>query len=289
MTAASITIAAPAKINLGLEIRGRRGDGYHEIVTIFQALEFGDTVHLAPAPTIQGESAVEGLDAASDLAFRAAHELQARIGRRQGVHIRVDKRIPVAAGLAGGSTDAAAVLVGLSRLWAADPDAIDETARVLGADVPFFLRPGTALGLGRGDHIEPMPLAPSYWVLLVRPEAEISARDAYAEVRPSEWSGGNATLEQSDAMRRGRLDLELLTNDLQTAATRLVPEVDRVLRALEDAGADAALLAGSGPTCFGLFRTRTAARAAETRLRPHGWWTRVTRFQSETDPAADQL
>jgi len=286
---ARLTIAAPAKINLGLEVRGRRADGYHEIVTIFQALEFGDTVHLTPAPTIQGESAVPGLDPAADLAFRAARELQARSGTRQGVHIRVDKRIPVAAGLAGGSTDAAAVLLGLQRLWSSDASAVAETARALGADVPFFLRPGTALGLARGDDLRPIPPGPPHWVVLVRPDAEISARDAYAELRPAEWSGGAATLQQVDAIRGGHFTPQLLTNDLQPAAIRLVPEVAVVIRALESAGAEPPLLAGSGPTCFGLFATRAAARNAEARVKSHGWWTKTTRFMTPPDEAGSQL
>lgn len=285
----ALAIPAPAKINLGLEIRGRRDDGYHEIVTIFQALEFGDTVHLAPAPTIQGESAVDGLDANSDLAFRAAHELQARSGTTRGVHIRIDKRIPVAAGLAGGSTDAAAVLLGLRRLWPANDPTIQAAARALGADVPFFLRPGTALGLARGDDLQPLPSVPPHWALLVHPNARISAREAYAELRPAEWSGGDATLRQADDVRRGQFTTSRLTNDLQPAAIRLVPEVAEVLGALEAAGAAPALLAGSGPTCFGLFPTRVAARNALTRVRPHGWWTRITRFLTPPDAFGSQL
>lgn len=285
----ALAIPAPAKINLGLEVRGRRDDGYHEIVTIFQALEFGDTVHLAPAPTIQGESAVAGLAANDDLAFRAAHELQARIGTTRGVHIRIDKRIPVAAGLAGGSTDAAAVLHGLRRLWNADGDAIAATARTLGADVSFFLNPGTALGLARGDELHALPPAPPRWVLLVRPEATISARDAYAELRPAEWSAGDATLEQAEAIRRGQLLPHLLTNDLQHAAARLVPEVADVLRALRAAGASPALLAGSGPTCFGLFPSKSAARSARQRLQPHGWWMQATRFAVPADLSNSKL
>ena len=286
---APLVIPAPAKINLGLEVRGRRNDGYHEIVTIFQALEFGDTVHLTPAPTIEGESAVEGLDSSADLAFRAACELQARIGTTRGVHIQIDKRIPVAAGLAGGSTDAAAVLLGLRRLWNADACAVAETARALGADISFFLRPGTALGLDRGDDLRPLPPAPPRWVLLARPDATISARDAYAELRPAEWSGGGATLEQVDAIRGGHLSPNLFTNDLQPAALRLVPEVAEIRRALEAAGAAPALLAGSGPTCFGLFASQASAHSAQARLQPRGWWTRVTRFAAPADPKESKL
>jgi 4-diphosphocytidyl-2-C-methyl-D-erythritol kinase len=284
-----LAIHAPAKINLGLEIQGRRDDGYHDIVTIFQALEFGDTVHLSPARTVQGESAIPGLDAASDLAFQAARELRARTGTTHGVHIRIDKRIPVAAGLAGGSTDAAAVLLGLGRLWNADARTVAATARTLGADVSFFLNPGTALGLARGDSLQPLPSAPSHWVLLARPHAVISARDAYAELRVNEWSGGSATLEQVEAIRRGQFLPRLLANDLQQAAIRLIPEVAKVLRALKATGASPALLAGSGPTCFGLFPSRSAAQSARQCLRPHGWWTQVTRFALPADLANSKL
>lgn len=283
MTATALVVPAPAKINLGLEVLGRRDDGYHEIVTIFQALEFGDTVHLSPAPTIQGDSAVAGLDPAADLAFQAAHALQARIGTTDGVHIRIDKHIPVAAGLAGGSTDAAAVLLGLRRLWNAKARAVAETARMLGADVSFFLRPGTALGLARGDELHALPPAPPRWVLLVRPDATISARDAYAELQPAEWSGGEATRKQADGIRRGTLAPHLATNDLQAAAIRLVPEVVDVLGALDAEGARPALLAGSGPTCFGLFPSKSAAQSAKVQLRSHGWWTQVTRFAAPDD------
>ena len=283
MTATALVIHAPAKINLGLEVRGRREDGYHEIVTIFQALDFGDTIRLTPAQEIEGESAVPGLDPSDDLAFRAAHELQARIGTTQGVHIRIDKRIPVAAGLAGGSTDAAAVLLGLRRLWNAKAGAVAETARSLGADVSFFLDPGTALGLARGDELHELPPAPPRWVLLARPAATISARDAYAELRRAEWSGGDATLEQVEAIRHGQLSPHLATNDLQPAAIRLVPEVADVLGALRAAGASPALLAGSGPTCFGLFPSKSAAQIAQAKLRSHGWWTQVTRFAAPAD------
>lgn len=286
---AGLTIHAPAKINLGLEVRGRRDDGYHEIVTIFQALAFGDTVHLTAAREIEGDSAVPGLDPTDDLAFRAARELQARMGTTQGVHIHIEKRIPVAAGLAGGSTDAAAALLGLRRLWKAKAGAVAESARSLGADVSFFLDPGTALGLARGDELRALPPAPPRWVLLARPEATISARDAYAELRPAEWSGGDATLEQVDAIRDGQLSPHLATNDLLPAAVRLVPEVADVLDALDVAGAEPALLAGSGPTCFGLFPSRSAAQSAQVQLRSHGWWTQVTRFAAPADATDGQL
>ncbi len=282
-TAEPLVVPAPAKINLGLEVCGRRADGYHDVVTIYQALEFGDAVHLREAAAIEGVSSVAGLRPADDLAFRAAHALRARLGTNRGVYIHVEKRIPVAAGLAGGSSDAAATLLGLETLWGAPRGEVEAAARSLGADAAFFLRPGTALGLQRGDDLHPLPPAPRRWVLLVRPQAQITARAAYAELRAHEWSGGGATQANADALRTGRLDPALLTNDLQAAAARLVPDIAQVLHALDAAGAAPALLAGSGPTCFGLFPSEDEARRAQAEIRPRGWWTVLTSFLRPAD------
>jgi 4-diphosphocytidyl-2-C-methyl-D-erythritol kinase len=273
-----LAIRAPAKINLGLEITRRRTDGYHDVVTILQALEFGDTVHISHATSIDGISSVHGLSQDRDLVFRAAHNLHCRVHPRTGVYIQVQKRIPVAAGMGGGSSDAGAVLRGLHVLWNANWSAIDATARSLGTDLPFFLQPGTALGLGRGDELRTLPPAPPRWVILARPHQKISTIDAYTNLRPEEYSGGGATFATARNIENGKLEPELLKNDLQAAAVRLVPEVADVLHALEDVGARPALLSGSGATCFGLFPDEDAAQTAETKLKSHNWWMMTTRF-----------
>ena len=155
-----LAIQAPAKINLGLEITQCRDDGYHDVVTVLQALEFGDTVHISHASSIDGISSVQGLGQDRDLVFQAARNLHCRVHPRTGVFIQVEKRIPIASGMGGGSSDAGAVLRGLHVLWNANWPAIDATARSIGTDLPFFLQPGTALGLGRGDELQTLPPAP---------------------------------------------------------------------------------------------------------------------------------
>jgi 4-diphosphocytidyl-2-C-methyl-D-erythritol kinase len=284
---AKLAIPSPAKINLGLEVRRRRNDGYHDVVTVLQALEFGDTVHLADTNTdgIDGRPSVAGLARELDLSFRAANKLSKLIKPPRGVYIHVEKRIPVAAGLAGGSSNAAAVLLGLEALWDADRTSIRHVARSLGTDVSFFLESGTALGLGRGDELRPLAPAPRRWVVLVRPELKIFTTDAYENLRPNEWSGGNNTLALADAIQDGKLYPSLLLNNLQPAALRLAPEINAALEDLHETGAQPALVSGSGPTCFGLYAEEKAARMAQNVLAEQGWWTTTTRFRrSGTSP-----
>tara|TARA_B100000029_G_scaffold508384_1_gene595127 strand:- start:2002 stop:2871 length:870 start_codon:yes stop_codon:yes gene_type:complete len=276
-----LAIPAPAKINLGLEIVRRRSDGYHDVVTVLQALEFGDTIHLAEtnAESIDGQPSVAGLTHQSDLAFRAAYELRKLIAPHRGVNIHVEKRIPVAAGLGGGSSNAAAVLLGLEALWGANRASVHQVARSLGTDVSFFLDPQTTLGLGRGDDLRPLSAAPRRWVVLARPERSLSTPAVYAKSLPDHWSGGRNTLALVDAIQDGRIEHSLLLNNLQAAAMSLVPEIEVILKSLLKTGARPALVSGSGPTCFGLYNEENTAQAAQHELAEHGWWTTKTRFR----------
>ncbi len=280
-----LTRAAPAKINLGLQVTGRRPDGYHEVITVMQTLELADVVSVQSAPTVTGRPSLPGLAAEDDLALRAAHHLRQALGVRTGAHVSVEKRIPAAAGLGGGSANAAAVLAALSRLWDADADhtRLEEIAAALGADVPFLVRGGTALATGRGDAIRDLPQAPMRHVILVRPDIDLATADVYAELRQSEWSDGRQALALAEAITVGSLPEHLLCNDLTPAATRLAPVIDEILEALRTAGARPALMAGSGATCFGLFTDAMAAQEALERVRAAGHWTHLTRFR----PAAD--
>ena len=276
-----LAIPAPAKINLGLEIIRRRSDGYHDVVTVLQALEFGDTVHLAEtnAASIDGQPSVPGLTHELDLSFRAAYELRKLVEPRSGVNIHVEKRIPIAAGLGGGSSNAASVLLGLEALWGAKRASVHQVARSLGTDVPFFLDPQTTLGLGRGDELRPLSLAPNRWVVLARPERKLSTPDVYANSSPDDWSGGNSTLALVDAIQDGRLESSLLLNNLQVAAMSLVPEIEIGLKNLRKTFAQTALVSGSGPAWFGLYTEEYSAQAAQKELAEHGWWTIMTRFR----------
>ncbi|MBM4437051.1 MAG: 4-(cytidine 5'-diphospho)-2-C-methyl-D-erythritol kinase [Actinobacteria bacterium] len=275
----AISVQAHAKINLGLQVVGRRTDGYHELATVLQTVALADTVTASDHPTIDGAPSIPGLAWEADLVMRAAHALAARVRPGRGALLRTDKRIPVAAGMGGGSSDAAATLVALTDLWGTERRVLPEIGASLGTDVPFFLWGGTALATGRGERIEPLPAAPMRWVVLAKVEDEIATAAAYRALQPQEWSDGATTRALALALQRGNLPAGLMRNDLTGPALRLAPAIAPVLAALQAAGAAPAQVTGSGPTCFGLFRDETAARAAELKLRRPGLWTAVTWFQ----------
>ena len=280
-----LTRAAPAKINLGLQVTGRRRDGYHEVVTVLQTLEFSDVVSVQSAPTVTGRPSLPGLAPEDDLALRAAHHLRQALGVRTGARVRVEKRIPAAAGLGGGSANAAAVLAALNRLWDANVDhtRLEEIAAALGADVPFLVHGGTALATGRGDALRELPQAPMRHVVLVRPEIDLATADVYAELRQSEWSDGGQALALAEAITDGNLPEHLLRNDLTPAAARLAPVIDEILATLGAAGARPALMAGSGATCFGLFTDAREAQEALECVHAADHWTHLTRFRPAED------
>ncbi|MDE2989888.1 MAG: 4-(cytidine 5'-diphospho)-2-C-methyl-D-erythritol kinase [Chloroflexota bacterium] len=280
-----VTRAAPAKVNLGLQITGRRPDGYHELVSVMQTLELADEVSVESAPTVSGRPSLPGLAAEDDLALRAAHLLRGALGVTFGAHVSVDKRIPAAAGLGGGSSDAAAVLMALNRLWGTnvDRERLLQVAAELGSDVPFLVRGGTALATGRGEHLRDLPPAPMRHVVLVRPDIALATADVYAELRPSEWSDGSQTRALADAIADGCLPADLLSNDLTAAAIRLAPVVGEILDELRAAGAQPALMAGSGATCFGLFGDISTAEQAVARGQAAGHWTHLTRFRAAAE------
>ncbi len=280
-----LTRAAPAKINLGLQVTGRRPDGYHELVTVMQTLELADEVSVESAPTVTGRPSLPGLSPEDDLALRAAHLLRRTLGVESGAHVSVEKCTPAAAGLGGGSADAAAVLAALNQLWGADVDhsRLVQIAAALGSDVPFLVRGGTALATGRGEVLRQLPPAPMRHVVLVRPDIALKTADVYAELRSSEWSDGKRTMNLARAIAAGELPADAMRNDLTPAASRRAPVVGDILAELHAAGARPAVMAGSGATCFGLFTDAVAAEDAVERGRVAGHWAHLTRFR----PAAD--
>ncbi len=261
---APVRAQAPAKVNLALSVGSRRADGFHDLATVYQAVDVYDEVRAEPrsdgAITVRTRapdgSLIPGVaDDASHLAVRAAALLRTRTGRDAGVHLEVRKSIPVAAGLAGGSADAAAALVACAELWRAEavPDLLHDCAARLGSDVPFALVGGTALGTGRGDRVRPLTTAATTTWLLVCSTDGLSTPAVYAwhdrlhtggeppppEVRP----------ELLRAVERGGAGLgALLHNDLQPAVVQLRPALADVLAAGRAAGALAGLVSGSGPT-----------------------------------------
>jgi len=261
-----LTLRPHAKINLGLRILGLRNDGYHEIRTRFQTIDLTDEMEIEVTP--EGlDLRVEGVRLAADptnLVMRAAEALQE--GRRgvPGARIRLVKRIPLGGGLGGGSSDAALALLGLQRLWGLDLESgeIRGIAARLGADVPFFLEGGTALGEGRGDEIRPLPdIAPCRICLLLAPY-EFSTKEAYGrwDSEPHGPTSGTGNRWEATVETPPRETTETVRNDLQHVVCEAHPELSQYLDMFLEAGAEAASVSGSGPSLYGLFRSVEASR-----------------------------
>lgn len=271
----TLTRTAPAKINLTLEVLGRRSDGFHDIRSVMQAVSLHDTLTFHPARpgvlTLEGGSA----DAPPDddnLVLKAARAMMAETDGRHGAAIGLTKRIPVGAGLGGGSSDAAATLLGLNDLWKArvPRHRLSAIAATLGSDVPFFLTEGTALAEGRGEVLTPVPPTPPIWLALAKPAASLPTPEVYREyarVATFDRAPGDASHRMIEAIRQraggyhGLAHVSgALCNDLQAAAARLCPEVDALCARLSECGAAGVLLSGSGSAVFALANTEGQAR-----------------------------
>jgi 4-diphosphocytidyl-2-C-methyl-D-erythritol kinase len=262
------TMLAPAKLNLCLYVGPRREDGLHEIRSLFEPLELADELKLSEAAT--DEVICEGIEG-PDLTAKALAALRENGWDGPSLRIEVTKRVPVAAGLGGGSADAAAVL----RLARGEMEGLRSIAAGIGADVPSQLQPRACLVAGSGEVIEPVPPPAEHGVVLIPQQEGLATADVYAEADRLGTPRGEAELEVirrriRDAVDEGGSPLnyrEHLVNDLQPAAISLRPEIEEALRALEDAGAAHAMVTGSGPTAFGLFPTVDAAVGAAEALR----------------------
>jgi 4-diphosphocytidyl-2-C-methyl-D-erythritol kinase len=274
-----VTVRAHAKINLDLRVLGTRPDGFHELRTVFQALALHDTIECKPRVgpfAIECETAGVPLDR-SNLVWRAAEFLWRSL-RREGpvkdVLVRLHKRIPLQGGLGGGSADAAATLLALAHAWRVPvrPNQLVDVAATLGADVPFFLSGGTALGLGRGDEIYPLADLPRHWVVLLIPGFGVASVDAYG------WYDAERDTARGPVVREPQYvpgpwpsRAAQMINDLEAPIARHHPEIEQMKTALRRAGALAAAMSGSGSTVFGLFQKKTDAVQAVERLSGSGW------------------
>ncbi len=262
---------APAKINLALEILGRRSDGFHEIVSVMQAVGLYDELRVAPAETIRFTCDQSALAGADNLVVRAARALQAATGCRRGAELRLCKGIPVAAGLGGGSSDAATALVALNRHWRLGLSLV-ELSRIgatLGADIPFFLTGPTAVVSGRGERVERLPPPPPGWVVLVRPDQPLSTAAVYGALGADVYGDGSRARRLAAELRQGRVPdwTTSLTNGLAATAARLCPAIGAIRRRLHDAGARHVQVSGSGSTVFALCASETAARRTVAAVR----------------------
>ncbi|MCL6525374.1 MAG: 4-(cytidine 5'-diphospho)-2-C-methyl-D-erythritol kinase [Thermaceae bacterium] len=272
-----LEVLAPAKVNLGLSVLGRLPNGYHELHTVFAALEVGDRLWLEPTPQgIELEVTHAPLDPGpANLAYRAAEAYLEAAGRPGGVRIRLEKHLPLAAGLGGGSSDAAAVLRALAELYPAPLD-LPGLALRLGADVPFFLNPGLAEGCGVGERLRPLePLR--LHLVLINPGIAISAAQAYAHLQPREWQPALDVPAILEALRAGAPPP--YWNTLEGPVFRLEPGLAQLKSELHKAGLFGVLMSGSGSTLFGLARdaAEAAAIAKGLRKRHPGFWVQATR------------
>jgi 4-diphosphocytidyl-2-C-methyl-D-erythritol kinase len=288
MTPAPITIRAHAKINLDLRVLGTRPDGFHELRTVFQAISLHDTLTCAPRKgPFAIECSIAGLPLdRTNLIWKAAEALWRalrRTGPVRDVIVTVEKRIPLQAGLGGGSADAAAALMALARFWrlTVRPTQLTDVAATLGADVPFFLSGGTALGLGKGDEIYPLADLPRHWVVLLIPGFGVSTADAYGwydEEREHGRDGVGIGVRREPQHVPGPWPSRAaqMINDLEAPIARHHPEIDQMKAALRGAGALAAAMSGSGSAVFGLFQRRRDATAALEKVAGSGWRALLT-------------
>jgi 4-diphosphocytidyl-2-C-methyl-D-erythritol kinase len=272
-----VRLPAFAKINLRLEILGKRADGYHELRTIFQTITLHDNLRLRATKSrgirlaVKGNESLSREAAQKNLVYRAVAMLQRELKIRGGVQIELTKKIPAGRGLGGGSSDAAAALVGYLRLTKRKlhPARLLEISASLGADVPFFLLGGRVLGIGRGDEIYPLPDAPKQTFLVVSPrDIHVATPDAYRWVKARALSSARLTNRVADHKLLEFCALcwstqgSGLSNDFERPVFRRHPRLDRIKRDLLQKGATEASLAGSGSAVFAIFPSPALARRA---------------------------
>jgi 4-diphosphocytidyl-2-C-methyl-D-erythritol kinase len=292
-----VIVKAFAKINLTLRVLGAREDGYHSLRTVFQSLALHDTLtfHAARGAFRIGCDDPRCPTDRANLVWPAAEAVWRAAGRRgrpRDVTVRIVKRIPLQSGMGGGSSDAAAAIRGLAAFWRIDlpRERRQAIAARLGADVPFFLEGGTALGLDRGDVLFPLIDQPPTWVTLAIPSFGVSTEEAFRWFDESAGGAGRGGHRPPRALRHGRGDGPLawpralpeseLSNDLQPPVARRHPEVARLSASLRTHGARYAAMSGSGSAVFGLFLSRTTAESAARALARRGCRTLVTRALS---------
>jgi 4-diphosphocytidyl-2-C-methyl-D-erythritol kinase len=290
LSRSAVVVRAPAKVNLTLEVLGKRPDGFHELRSVFAALDLHDRLAVYPAPDIVIECDHPELATTANLAWRAADALRRDAGTRAGVRIVLEKHIPLEAGLGGGSADAAAALVAVAALWnlGYPRERLRDIGATIGSDVPFFLGDSPlALVTGRGEVLHPLPVPPALQevrLVLLKPPVGISAGAVYRAYPPSRW--GNDTDRTSPwvhgAQAASRADaIPAPFNDLEAVALEVAPEVAAARDALVSAGAPHAVMSGSGSTFFACVDALLAERVVD-RLRAmpaaSGWFVGVTRI-----------
>lgn len=280
----TLEIKAYAKINLGLDVLGRRPDGYHEVRMIMQTVGIYDTLILKKAEqgiafsvSMAGEGenpsagAGEVPDNEDNLGYKAAKLIKETYGITEGVDISLTKRIPVAAGMAGGSTDAAAVLKGMNTLFGLglSEETLQELGVKLGADVPYCIRGGTVLAEGIGERLTGLSDAPDCYLLVAKPDISVSTKYVYEHLKPDTVKRRPDIDGMIRAIGEGSLDgiLSCMENVLQSVTEVKYPVISKLKLQMEAEGAEGAMMSGSGPTVFGIFKEKEKAEAAYEAVR----------------------
>lgn len=270
----TVELKALAKINLGLDVLGRRENGYHDVRMVMQTIYLYDNVTLSKTeePGIKLETNLFYLPIdENNIAYKAARMLMDEFDIREGVRIVLDKHIPVAAGMAGGSSNAAAVLVGMNRLFTLglSQEKLMERGVKLGADVPYCIMRGTVLAEGIGEILTPLPPLPKCYVLIAKPNISVSTQMVYEKLdaqvieKHPDIDGLLEGLKQQDI----RKIAASMGNVLEGVTIRQYPIIEKIKEAMKEAGALNAMMSGSGPTVFGIFDDRTVAKEAQAKLK----------------------
>jgi 4-diphosphocytidyl-2-C-methyl-D-erythritol kinase len=265
-------ILAPAKLNIRLKIIGRRPDGYHELVSMMVPVGLFDRLELELTRQSRIKIECRGFpapDNEDNLAFQAAEAFLSRAGMASGLFLKLTKNIPVAAGLGGGSSDAASTLMALNSMCPNPllPEDLGNMAARLGADVPFFLHHRPCIARGIGEILEPIDTWPRFWYLIITPHLQISTSWVYRNLNFELTTGQYDFIIH--ALEKDPICItKLLENDLERVTTSHFPVITTIKRILVDAGAEGALMSGSGPSVFGIFRSKAQALGAKERLNP---------------------
>jgi 4-diphosphocytidyl-2-C-methyl-D-erythritol kinase len=292
-----LTDLARAKVNLFLHVRGRRPDGRHTLESLAVFPETGDVLHAERSPirtlSLDGPFAIDLGAGEDNLVIRALEALAAATGQAGGAALRLDKRLPVASGIGGGSADAAATLRLLLRLWGRTPDAaaLDGLALGLGADVPVCLASAPAMMGGIGERLAPAPPFPAFWMVLANPMRPLSTAEVFGSLERRDNPPGPRPPARFRELGDLVAWLARQRNDLEEPARRLMPAIGSVLGALRwSADCRLARMSGSGATCFGLFETGPQALAAAAAIgaREPGWWIAPARVKAWAGPGTPE-
>jgi len=280
---AALILEAHAKVNLTLEVIGRRDDGFHDLASVMQTVSLHDTVTLTPAADVSLACDDDSIPPDANLALVAARALRERTGAERGADIKVEKCIPVAAGLGGGSSDAAAVLVGLNRMWdlGLDPGELARIAIGIGSDVPFFLAGGTALVHGRGEEVAALPPANTGWLVILAPEIALSGKTGavFSRLGRDRFTRGVLTHKLAGRIRGGGdVPAQFLFNVFNEVAPTAFPGWQEYADGFRAVGAGEIILCGAGPAMFAPAPSREVGLAWTLMLeKQQGWRAHLVR------------